>query len=109
MKKAAERRLIALLLPLPFLAAGALYVKLGHPVRTIEVALTFPQLCIWFLGLRSLPLAGAVGIGYWYLLGALFGHALLCGRDRLGKALFICVLATSAVVALTLLTLRGFG
>ena len=108
MKRAAKRRLIALLLPLPVLAAGGGYLKFGRPRRTIEVALTFPTFCLWYLGVRSLALAGAVALGYWYLLGSMVAYAVLCGRDRVSKALFVCVLATSAVIVLTLVLLRGY-
>jgi hypothetical protein len=105
-RKTSERRLVALLLPLPLLAAGGLYVKLGHPTRTVEVALTFPEFCLWYLGTRSVGVAGAIAVGFWYLLGAMLSHALLCGRERLGRAAFTCVLATGVVMAATMLLLR---
>jgi hypothetical protein len=101
--------LLALLLPLPVLAAGVAYIKFGRPPRSLEVALTFPAFCLWYLGLRSIALAGAVALGYWYLLGSMVSYAVLCGRDRVSKALLICVIATSVVIALVLLGLRGYN
>ena len=109
MTKATKRRWIALLLPLPLLAVGVLFLKFGRPTRTIEVALTFPEFCLWYLGAKSLALAKAAALGYWYLLLAMIAYAVLCGRDRVSKALFVCVLATSAVIALTLVLLRGYN
>ncbi len=109
MTRSTKRRLAALLLPLPCLAVGALYLKLASPTRTIEVALTFPEFCVWYLGVKSLAVARAVALGYWYLLGAMICFAVLCGRDRVSKALFICTLATSALIGLVLVFLRGYN
>ncbi len=108
MKKTTKRRAVALLLPLPMLAGGAAYVHWGRPSRNIETALTFPWVCFWYFGLRSVALAATIGMGYWYLLLAMAGHAVLCGRDRVSKTLFICVLATSAVVGGMMFLMRGF-
>ena len=108
MTKGTKRRLVALLSPLPIIAAGAMYLRYGRPTGGIEMALKFPYVCVWYLGLKSVGAAAAVGLGYWYLLLAMIGHAALCGRDRVSKALFVCVVATSLLVGAVLLLLRGF-
>lgn len=109
MKKTTRRRLIALLLPLPILAAGAAFLRYGRPSRNLEVALTFPTMCFWYFGLRSMALAKAVALGYWYLLVAMACYAALCGRDRVSRALLVCVLATSAVAGAMMLILARWS
>jgi hypothetical protein len=106
--KAGRRRLVALLLPIPVIAAGIAYVKYARPTGTVEAALTFPRMCLWYLGLKSPGVAGALAVGYWYLVLSLLSYALLCGRDRLSKAMLVCLVATSAIIGAVMLLLRGF-
>lgn len=107
MTRAGRRRLVALLLPIPVIAAGLAYVRYARPTGTIEMALTFPRMCLWYVGLKSPGVAGALAVGYWYLVLSLLAYALLCGRDRLSKAMMICVVATSAIIGAVMLVLRG--
>lgn len=107
MTRGGKRRLVALLLPVPVIAAGLVYLRYARPTGTVEMALTFPRVCLWYLGLKSPAVAGALAVGYWYLVLSLLSYALLCGRDRLSKAMMVCVVATSAIIGVVMLLLRG--
>jgi hypothetical protein len=106
-----KRRVLALAIPLPILGAGAAALKLTTLWMSLRLAITFPTVCAWYLlamfRMRSFAVAAALGAGYWYLLLSLGAYAILCGRDRVSKALLICVLATTAVVVGMVYILRG--
>jgi hypothetical protein len=112
-KKASKRRLLALALPLPILLAGYLLIRHAPLSTSMHAALMFPVVVAYFLamyfGIKSFSVAVALGTGYWYLLLSLGAYAVLCGRDRVSKALTVCVLATTAVVIGVVFLLRNWN
>jgi hypothetical protein len=107
--RANRQRLKALVLPLPILLVGALILRMTPPGLAVKTALNFPGVCAWYflaiLGFKSMAVSIALGLGYWYLLLSLASYAVFCGRDRISRALLICSVATTVVVAAVVLLL----
>lgn len=105
MKQGARRRIIALVLPLPIMAAAWGIHRLGWVSPSIGIVFRFPEVVWWhllsLLGFRSMTWAYVLAAGNWYLLLALGGYGVLRGRDRTSTALVACLLAT--VVLMTAL------
>ena len=113
MTKRNRRRWLALLLPLPVMAAAYGAYRLGWTGSVGRVALEYPEIVWWYLlsliGVESRVPAQVAATGYWYLLLSLGFYAALCGRDRVSRAMVVCVVATTAVVGLMALALRGWN
>lgn len=108
-----RRRAVALLAPLPVMAAviGAYRMRWFDPFQ--EMPCAFPNVIMWHLlsslGLRSMLASYVAVAGLWYFLMALGAYAALCGRDRVRPGLVMCLAATAVVMLAAAYLFRRMG